>query len=320
MILAVNYHYIRKDFNNPYPAIFGVKPTEFRNQLEILSRFGSFISQEELRIRIRNNEKPSSNKIEFLITFDDGLKEQYDEGLPILNEMGIPAVFYVNTINFENHEFSLVHQIHLLRSQIPSAKLYSDLSGSYNIFLSETEKTEAANHYRYDDAETAELKYLLNFKLSLSQQEEIIQQQFPLYFDQPEQIHHNLYMSKSQLKTLADSGYLGTHSHKHIPLGLYSVEEIRKQILDSKNYLESLCNTEIYSIGYPYGSKEACTDVVSDVAAETGLEFGFTTERAGIFNFNKPFLLPRFNCNDLPGGKSNTYSDLKASEIPVSYR
>ena len=30
-----------------------------------------------------------------LITFDDGLKESYENGLPILDDMGIPAAFFI---------------------------------------------------------------------------------------------------------------------------------------------------------------------------------------------------------------------------------
>ena len=315
MLIAVNYHYIRKDFSQPHPGIFGITPDNFENQLKTLAGYGKFISQETLASRIKNGEILNNQEIEFIITFDDGLKEQYDEALPILNRMGIPAVFYVNTSNFENNHFSLVHQIHLLRSQISAGHFLELLSSKNTVALLPDEKVKAHAHYRYDDPETAELKYTLNFKLSFEQQSEIINLEFPEYFKNPNQLHESFYMSHEHLKHLASLGYLGTHGVDHIPMGLYPANEIKRQIHDSKQYLETLCGKPIYGVSYPYGSLEACGGIVPLIAEEQGLVYGFSTERAGNFNLEKPLILARFNCNDVPGGKSNLFPDLKIEHV-----
>jgi len=315
MLIAVNYHYIRKDFSQPHPGIFGITPDNFENQLKILLGYGNFISQATLAARIRNREILNNHEIEFIITFDDGLKEQYDEALPILNRLGIPAVFFVNTSNFENHHFSLVHQIHLLRSQISAGHFLELLSAKNTVALSLHEKSKAHAHYRYDDQETAELKYILNFKMSFEQQSEIINKEFPAHFKNPNVLHESFYMSHSQLKHLADLGYLATHGLDHIPMGLYPANEIKRQVKESKLYLETLCSKPIYGISYPYGSLEACGGIVPLIAEEEGLIYGFSTERAGNFNLEKPLLLARYNCNDMPGGKTNLFPELSIEHV-----
>jgi len=315
MIIAINYHYIRKDYSNPYPSIYGVTPDAFAKQLDILLKFGKFISQADIKERIQRGDELDNHDIEFIITYDDGLREQFDEALPILNQKGIPAVFYVNSSNFENFNFSLVHQIHLLRSQISSGQFLELLHKQPKTQLNTIEKEKAFKHYQYDDAETAILKYSLNFKLTYEEQEEIVNQEFSKYFANSEKLHKQLYMSHEQLKELATLGYLGTHGHTHIPMGLYSKEMISDQINISKNYLEKLTETEIYGVSYPYGSLEACQGDVPLIAEKAGLVYGFTTERAGNFSLSKPLLMSRFNCNDLPGGKSNLFAELKVELV-----
>jgi len=310
MILVINYHYIRRDFSQPHPGIFGVTPIEFKNQLELLSKYGKFISQEELKNRIIDQIVPEQDCLEFMVTFDDGLKEQVAEALPILDNLGIPAVFYVNTVNFEQKVFSLVHQLHLLRSQISPSEFISLIYSSTIFTLNDEEKSKAIAHYRYDDKETAILKYILNFKLSLVEQKQIVDQVFPLYFNDISGLHHDFYMSESDLKHLAQKGYLGSHAHEHIPLGLYDSSQIEEQIIHSKTYLETLTGQAIYGISYPYGSKEACGNGVPVISKKSGMIYGFTTERAAIKSLDNSLLLPRFNCNDLPGGKSNLYLNL----------
>ena len=90
MLCVGNYHYIRTGFKAKYPSIFGFTPSQFKMQLENLSKYGEFISQPELLQKI---EQPLQKNY-ILITFDDGLKEQYEIAKPILDEMGIPFIFF----------------------------------------------------------------------------------------------------------------------------------------------------------------------------------------------------------------------------------
>ncbi len=114
MLAVANFHYIRRDFKTDHPSIYGVTPDQFRKQLRELAKQGRFVSQKEILKGI-----PEDNKA-ILITFDDGLKEQFEMAKPILDEMEIPYICFVNTSNFTEKKLSLVHQIHLLRSRISS--------------------------------------------------------------------------------------------------------------------------------------------------------------------------------------------------------
>lgn len=301
MLTVSNYHYIREDFSSPYPSIFGVTPMGFKHQLKLLKNEGDLIAPSEF---LANYEELVASKDNFFfITFDDGLKEQFDFALPILDELGMQAIFFANSMNTEECRVSTVHKIHLLRSVIPSNVLLDYLKDQKITMLTQEELQQAKTNYRFDDEASAELKYLLNFKISFDVKELLIQSIFEKHFSESE-ILESLYMSKAQLQYLADIECLGSHTHTHYPLGLLREDKLIYELEHSKNYLEQLSGKAIQMIAYPYGTPEACTDLVAETAKKVGYLYGFTTKKGIIEESQNKLLLNRFDCNDVIGGKN----------------
>ena len=90
-----------------------------------------FISANDLDHNIRNNIKIKG--VKFLVTFDDGLKEQFNTALPILEEMGIPALFFINCSTSKYNKVEEVHKIHLIRSIISPQEILYELEKNVNI-------------------------------------------------------------------------------------------------------------------------------------------------------------------------------------------
>lgn len=301
MLTVSNYHYIRENFETPYPSIFGLTPVAFEKQLLSFKKIGKFIHPKDL---IKNIDEILKSKQNFiLITFDDGLKEQFDYALPILDELNIPAVFFANSKNFEDKKVSTVHKIHLLRSIIEPKDFLNSIENIDKIDFTETEKNKAHTIYCYDDKKSAELKYMLNFKMAFDKQEIIINKLFNDYFEEAT-VLQKLYMSTKNIMDLANRGFLGSHTHNHYPLGLLETASIKFEMEHSKIYFEKLTNSKIDMVAYPYGTMETCTNEVATIAKNVGYKMGFTTKR-GINTFaENHLLLNRFDCNDLPGGKN----------------
>lgn len=302
MLTVSNYHYIRESFKADYPSIFGVTPAEFERQLKLLKNEGDFISPNLLVSDIANVLKTKENLL--FITFDDGLKEQFDLALPILDELQIPAVFFANSLNAQEKKVTVVHKIHLLRSVLSPAILMDKIIQVHPIRLSNSEQLRARDIYRFDESQSAELKFLLNFKIPYDQQQLIVNRIFIDFFDETE-VFSNLYMDEQQLTCLATNGYLGSHTHTHLPLGLLSENEMLFELNHSKSYFEKLTNSAINIVSYPYGTAESATDKVAETAHETGYKLGFTTHKGVNVQGQNPLLLNRFDCNDLVGGKNN---------------
>ena len=302
MLIVSNYHYIREDFSAPHESIFGLMPRQFRKQLEELAKYGSFISGAEL-LSFKNR---AFDRNYFLITFDDGLKEQYELAKPILDEMGIPALFFINSVNFEEKEISLVHKIHLLRSQLSSEAILAAIKSFRHIELDGHEKMLAIKHYNYDPEETAVLKYLLNFKMNLMEQQQLISPLFQEVFDE-QKTASKLYFSEEMLQELQEQQFLGSHSHSHVPLGQITAKELKAELDRSQNFFRSKFGKSCKIISYPYGSAEASLGISAEVE-KAGFEIGFTMERAGNGSLQQDsLLLARYDCNDLPLGKNDLF-------------
>lgn len=301
MLNVCNFHYIRENFESKFPSIFGITPLLFEKQLKAIRKKGDFITPNQL---LNEHELIlNSKETFFLVSFDDGLKEQIEWAVPILENLDLQAVFFVNSINSEAQKVSTVHKIHLLRSVISSNEIFNAIDQTTKVLFSDVEKTNAILTYRFDDKVSAILKYLLNFKLDHKVQEQIVGSLFKKYFDEVE-VCNQLYMTEDDLISLAKQGCLGSHTHSHYPLGLLSESQIEFELQHSKLYFENLSETKLNLVSYPYGTPQTATDSVAKIANELGYKFGFTTIKGSNDHQNNPLLLNRFDCNDLIGGKN----------------
>ena len=303
MLTVCNYHYIRENFKTDYPSIFGITPAQFKKQLEALRDFGEFIHP---NLFLSNSEEILKSKKNYiLVTFDDGLKEQFLLANPILESLDISALFFINTANVFDEDVSLVHKIHIVRSEISpevlldSLNLYVDNSHRLNL----QDKKNAEKTYIYDTLDNAHLKYLLNFKLPHNLSSSFISKIFSENFEE-NSILSELYMNEEQLKKLGEKGLLGSHSHNHSLLGKLGKQKIISELSISKNLLEKFTTSQIEFVSYPYGNEESCASPVPEIAKEIGYKMGFTTKRGFNTSNENKLLLNRFDTNDLPTGKN----------------
>ncbi len=307
MLAAINFHYIRPTFDFPYEGVHGITPDIFESQLKTLSNLGEFIGAKEITEALTNNTPLPDQAL--VITFDDGLKEQFEYALPVLDKLKVPAIFYPNTRPIAEDKVLSVHKIHLIRatkgdlwfSQI-ILKVAQKLQINTSVLSDSTAKIP---HYRYDSPEVARLKYFLNFTLSPQDKEALseacFQEAFP---DQEREIAKNLYMNKQMLTEIARNHTIGTHTHSHFSLGSMQQEEMEKDILCSVEHLSSWLGHKPTTLSYPFGSKTACPENAAQFAKKIGMDFSFTSERAVNKDLKNPMHLSRFDCNDVPGGKS----------------
>ncbi|NDP27729.1 MAG: polysaccharide deacetylase family protein [Flavobacterium sp.] len=274
----------------------------FKKQLLLLKDKADFVSAMDL---INNGDEILNSKNNYyFITFDDGLKEQYQFALPILDELQIPAVLFANSRNHEDKKVSTVHKIHLVRSIIAPSDFLKLLANQNNgIAISNSDYDKAKNCYVYDDQETALLKYWLNFKMNFSALEEIIKAIFDNYFDE-HTVLEELYLSENEIVQLSKKGFLGSHTHNHYPTALLSEKEMEFELKNSKLFFEKLTNTAINMVAYPYGTPDSCTTQVAEIAKRVGYKYGFTTTRGVNTLENNLLLLNRYDCNELSGGKN----------------
>ena len=311
MLIVVNYHYVRPHFEHRFPGIHGVTASELRTQLELLGTLGKFVSAAQIRDAVQGSGSLPARG--FLITFDDGLREQIDFALPVLDRLGIPALFFVNTWPIANRGVSTVHKIHLLRAHTPPtvfcALLHTEARRQGLEVRWEVEPAEAAVKYPWDPPEGAQLKYFLNHQLAPEVKDSLIAPCFRHVFgDDEAAISGVLYMDVEQLRMLGGRDYLGTHGDQHLPLGRLPRAAVQDNLRMSLERLVGWTGVRPFALSYPFGSLETSTVEAGAVAAELGVQLGFTMERAANVDLSRPLHLARFDCNDLPGGREPCFA------------
>ena len=321
-LIVANYHYVRPCFDQPFPGIHGITPSALEDQLGLLGTAGEFVSLSHVQAAAQGGAPLPPRAL--LVTFDDGLREQIDHALPVLDRLGIPAVFFANTRPIACHTVTSVHQIHLLRAYTAPAQLRTLLQEEARRFGLEVrvdEHPEAAASYPWDPPESAQLKYFLNHSLTPETRDALIAPCFQARFGQDEaSLSHDLYMDAQQLCILGARDYLGTHGDRHLPLGRVPQAEAREDVRVSLDLLGQWTGARPFALSYPFGTFETVTLEAQAAAAAEGVELGFTAERAANIDLSRPLQLARFDSNDLPGGKQPCLDGMALFETAPSAR
>ncbi|MFB6347290.1 MAG: polysaccharide deacetylase family protein [bacterium] len=102
----------------------------------------------------------------------------------------------------------------------------------------------------------------------------------------------NEYMSSSQVKNLHASGHeIGAHGMNHVSLQELSRKEARREVEESRDFLEELTGSRVDSFAYPYGH---ASDQVEDIVREAGFSRAVTTRETLLTSTDSScFRLPR---------------------------
>ena len=100
------------------------------------------------------------------------------------------------------------------------------------------------------------------------------------------------YMNIKQIRDLVSNPLVrvGSHSVNHLDLTKCSNNQLKKEILDSKNYLEDSLNIEINMISYPYGKYNKR---VQQFTKEFNYKLAFCSDFSQIYNKNLRYRIPR---------------------------
>lgn len=305
MLLVVNFHYVRAG-EDMSPGIVGVDPSAFRRQLQEIGRSFEFVSlQDVTRAFLEHGTLPEAA---CLVTFDDGLREQYENAWPLLRELGVPGLFFASPGLTLEAKVAAVHRIHLLRGVLSAESLVEgvleELDSDHDARGAGVDGISVPpEQYKYDTEDVRRLKYFLNFVVPADALDRASLHLLEKHVGSEGEVSRRLYMNEPAWRELAKHGSLGSHAMTHFPLGQLSAARLVGELERSRSTLESFTGTSISSISYPYGGPTAVTLEVERAAAAAGYSVGFTMERALNRTLTRPLLLGRLDANDAPGGK-----------------
>lgn len=305
MLLAVNYHYVEPDPGYPYPAIFPTPPEQLQRQLDALGACFEFVDGERLLDALEGKPLPERACV---ITFDDGLRSQFENALPVLDRLGVPALFFATARPIVERRAALVHKIHYVRANVEPRRIVAAIEDRARagaaVPAAAHGRERAVATYRYDPPEAALVKWYLNFGLAAADAERVVATLFAEIVPDEAAWCERTYMSRDQIRALAERRCLGNHGWSHRPLATLDDAGMADELRLGQSALEEIGGAPVYFVAYPYGGANAVGPREEAAARELGLRIGFTMERALNTTLLRPLLLARVDTNDALGGKN----------------
>ena len=295
MLLAVGYHYVAEREPAEPRAIFPMTTAELAAQIEGLARNYELVGHDAL-LAAAGGETELPDRA-CVLTFDDGLRCQYELALPVLQQLGAPAIFFVPGRPLAERRVLEVHKLHALRERLPDDELRARLPDG----LPEVAAEEAREHYRYDTPEAATLKFLLNIRLPASQRRELVDSLFAAEFPDEAAVADELYMDAGQVADLELGQHaVGAHSYAHQPLAMLGNGELEEDLARVTRLLEETTGSRPRAFSYPYGTPDTVDSRVAAGVGAAGYRVAFTMRRELNGNLDEPLLLGRLDTNDVP--------------------
>ena len=214
------------------------------------------------------------------ITFDDGYADNYDVALPILQQHGLPATFFIAT-NFLDGgcmwNDRVIESIRLTKSR----KLDLGHLGHFTI-QTPAEKAAAIG------AIISKIKYLpVDQRVAVTQHAATAAQ-----VDPP----GDLMMTSTQVKAIRHMGMqVGAHTLSHPILARLTEVEARAEIKGSKDYLESLLGERVGLFAYPNGKPgQDYTPTSVEVVRSLGFDAAVSTQGGASRMGDDLFQIKRF--------------------------
>jgi len=263
------------------PQLLAVSPENFLAHLRFLKNNFTLTGFEEDWDRVK---KPA-----LAITFDDGYADNVREALPILEDVGVPATFFVST------------------GLIGTQKLFwwdelEHLFFKGDNFPERFVLTDNSFERVWPTATAVERQVLFEEILPLLRETEPQRRE-----DWLEQLRrwaqlreaavaeiHRL-LTEEELRQLAGSRWatIGAHTVTHSRLSCLGREEQQQEIVGSKTHLESMLGKEVSVFSYPFGTKDDYTDESVDLCREAGFVKAAATFPAQAHRWTDQYQIPR---------------------------
>ncbi len=307
--IGINFHYVGMPAM-PHEGIFGYSTEGFRECLADLARRFELLSLEDvLDATVSGGTLPEKA---CLITFDDGLKCQYEEALPVMDQLGAGGAFFASGIPYRYGKGLQVHKIHWVRARLGDEFILGVIEkmagkGQVPSRPSDVDVRTAYICNPYDSPGAARLKYFLSYVLDPEKVDALLGILLEHAGMSEEDFLSFYYMSAGMIRDLAARKMLGSHAMSHRPLARMSAAEVFRELRESREILEGTAGTAVRAVSYPFGVADAVDRMVGDKAAEAGYAVGYTMEMAYNEGTEDPLLYARVDAKDIgkiPGLKA----------------
>ncbi len=212
----------------------------FKKQMLYFKKQYNVISLEDYFL----NRNLQDDKLNIAITFDDGYRNNYLYAYPILEELKIPATFFVTGLNALNIKILWADYIEIASTffqgglTLYGRKFQRNTNGKFVELIEYIKKNPIGN------------------SSLLTELYDVLAEKGGDFFSDPDLVDYWKLMTDTDIQSMSDAQYVkvGSHGFWHNDLGNIDLDSAKDEMANSKSYLENLLQYEVTSIGYPDGS------------------------------------------------------------------
>lgn len=291
--IVVNYHYVHDlPASERGRGVYPCSVADFDKQISGLSQKFKIVSVPEL-YKAAQSDAPGKF---CAITFDDGLRDHYDNVLPILKKYGVSGTFFIITSTFDGR-VPVAHKLHQIRSKLSIPELIK----KYNEFMpARPIPTDALidKNERYDDILTSNFKTTIA-RLPREEADKFLAHLISELGWKESEMAKKLFITPEEVRKMSEAGMeIGAHSDSHDSLAVLSEVEVERDVVQSMKVLTELLGNGVPVFSYPHGQFKPERLAIFEKA---GFCLGVTTERRAVSKADSPMTLPRYDTNDVGG-------------------
>lgn len=280
-------------------------PAQFEADLVYLKGRFHLASYGELRA---GTAPPNS----VVVTFDDGLAECFSVARPLLLKHGVPCIFFVSPPHLDNQRMYSFE-----RASLAIDRMAGMAAGEAERALQGVGELVGRSFGDLPDFARWITSWIRTLDVEAERTLDGICEWLGVevvgYLRE-----HSPYLTREQVRSLAEDGFtIGAHGLRHVALGAFPAEEIRREVVDSCREVVELTGVREVPFAFPFDADGVDRSLLADLCAEhpeIGLLFDTRQLRADEdFMVNRmivdvPALVGRTRSN-LGGYLRNAYLD-----------
>ena len=259
------------------PSIFDRILSEITERFEIVALESLFDQEKNLVV---------DEKVKFVITFDDGYRDNYEKAFPILKRHKAPATIYLSYGHLEGEYFFWYEKLTLGIQNTKHKFIDLEDLGSEKFNLdSLEEKSKVINNLNlwlklFTDKERLEKLEIILSRLEVSDTDENVS---PM-------------LSWEMVKEMNENNInFGSHTVSHPILSRENNQSIENEVVESKRLLEEKTGQKMEGFAYPNGTIDDYNDTVLDYVNKAAYQHACTTTPGINYKGQDPYQLLRIN-------------------------
>jgi peptidoglycan/xylan/chitin deacetylase (PgdA/CDA1 family) len=267
--------------NHSLPYLF-ISNHSFEKQLKFIKKHYNVISFRQLKKYIDNETMPWNCMI---ISFDDGYKDNYEIAYPLLKKYDFSFIVFLVTDKIENEDTKpfwwdkIYYYLQILNMRY-SEEFPPELGDDVKSIATQFKRDPSGVFSKLNNWNTSRIES------SLEELENI------LNVSEREIVQANRMLDWDDINTMSKITEFGSHSCTHRNLLSISMDELERELQDSKKIIEKKAKQKVLVFSSPHGN---VSDTIADKIRAAGYEFAVSCEK-GINRINEDrYHLKRIN-------------------------